>query len=316
MHLKKFLFIPIIALTSCSSNTILESKVFCFDSRMVSKLFEGNKEDLDTIDSIFNKLDALTDNYRSRDVKGVYLLNQSSEEIAVDPLLYDVLYKAYEAKDQGGFYFNPLTGSLSKKWKESLKSKQILDNSTIQSELNKLQNSDILFKNDYVVQRVGDAEIDLGGIAKGYALDKIKEYLDSKNYQKYLIDAGSSSILLGKKDSSDSLFDVGIGGLENSYLKLKDCFVSSSGTANQGVVIDGKTYSHIVNPYTGSVLNNYDAIITISDKGYFGDYMATSMMMNSIEEIKVIDTQYNLKTIAIKNGQVVYKNEALEILKH
>jgi thiamine biosynthesis lipoprotein len=111
------------------------------------------------------------------------------------------------------------------------------------------------------VTRVGEAEIDLGGIAKGYALDIAKQYLDSKKVTKYIIDAGSSSILLGEKDTKDGLFNIGLKDIKNAYLKAKNCFVSTSGTSEQLTVIDGVKYSHIVNPKTGSVVSLHVSVI-------------------------------------------------------
>ena len=176
-----------------------------------------------------------------------------------------------------------------------------------------LSASSLVFKDDNKIQRLGEAEIDLGGIAKGYTLDRAKDYLDNKGYKNYLIDGGSSSILLGEKNSKDGLFSVGLKDLSNSYLKLKNCFVSSSSISEQGVVIDNVTYSHIINPVSGSAINENDAVIVVSDTGYYGDAMSTSLMMNTIEEIKTIEVEHNIKTIVMKNGQIAYRNEGLEV---
>jgi hypothetical protein len=48
-----------------------------------------------------------------------------------------------------------------------------------------MNNSSINLRDDVYVQRVGEAEIDLGGIVKGYALDEAKAYLDNLNYKHF-----------------------------------------------------------------------------------------------------------------------------------
>ena len=307
------LLLPIL-LTSCSKSVKpLENKIFCFDTMINVKLYECEQNDLTELTNLFSKYGKLSDNYQSVDFTIVYTLNHTNEEVTIDKELYDLLKCSIDVQNEGAKYFNPLCGSLAKKWKESLKNQQILAENVKNEELLKISSSSLVFKDDNKIQRLGEAEIDLGGIAKGYALDKAKVYLDNKGLKSYLIDGGSSSILLGEKKSKDGLFSVGLKDLSNSYLKLKNCFVSSSSISEQGVVIDNVTYSHIINPVTGSAINENDAVIVVSDTGYYGDAMSTSLMMNTIEEIKTIEAEHNIKTIVIKNGDIVYRNEGLEV---
>lgn len=305
-----------IALTSCSNNIqVIESKVFCFDTMVDIKLFEGDKSSLNEIEGILTTYDKLSDNYNPSNLTNVYSINQTNEEITISGELYNLLKASFDVKNKGATYFNPLCGSLAKKWKNALKKQQILDENTINEELLKMNNSDLLFKENNVVQRVGEAEIDLGGIAKGYALDRVYDYLKENNINKYLINGGLSSILLGEKQSEDKLFSVGINDLNNRFLKVKNTFISTSGTSVQGVKIGDTVYSHIINPLDGSAINNYDAVIVISDSGYYGDALSTSLMMNTIEEIKDIEEEHGVKTIVIKNKNVVYNHPDVEVLK-
>lgn len=316
MKLKSLLStLLIIPLISCSQASSLESKVFCFDTAIDIRLFEGEKQNLNDIENIFSYYDKISDNYKQRGVNNVYLVNNTNDDVLVDETLYLMLQKSFALKEEIR-YFNPLCGSLAKKWKESLKSSQILDEATIQSELNKMNNSSVLFKDNNLIQRLGGAEIDLGAVAKGFALDEVKKYLDSKSFSKYLINSGYSSILLGQKQSDDGLFSVGLSDIDNAYLKLSNCFVSTSGVSTQGVKIDDQIYSHIVNPYTGSAINNYDTVIVVSSSGYLGDAISTSFMLSSIDEIKQIEQTQNVKAIAIKDKNIVYKNESLEVYYH
>lgn len=314
--MKARIFVPLllISITSCSqSASPLVDKIFCFDSMIETKLYEGDKDNLNNLKDIFNKLDKLTDNYQARGVNNVFIINNTHEDVVIDKDLYDLLKLSFEFNNTVSNYFNPLCGSLSKKWKESLKNQQILPENIRNEELLKISTSSLLFKDNYTVQRIGEAEIDLGGIAKGYALDKAYEYLSGKEMKHYLIDGGRSSILLGEKKSKDGLFTVGVNDVSGAFLKLKNCFVSTSGLSVQGVEIDGVKYSHIINPLDGSAINKHDAVIVISDKGYFGDALSTSLMLNTIEEIKEMEKVYNVKTIVVDNKKVSYCHDDIEV---
>ena len=314
MHKKLIIpFVTLLSLASCSNNVELTDRFFCFDTYIEIKMYEGSDEGLKTIKNIFEVYDALADNYQPRELTNIYRLNHRNTEEHVGAALFKLIKTSIDVQNEGATYFNPLCGSLAKLWKNALNSSKIPSETEINAELEKMINSSVNLRDDVYVQRVGDAEIDLGGIVKGYVLDEAKTYLDGLNYKQYIINAGNSSILLGEKNTNGGLFNIRIDDLENSYLKLKNCFVSTSSTSVQGVTIDGVTYSHIINPITGSAINENDAVIVISDKGYYGDAMSTSLMMNTIEEIKEIENKHNIQTIVIKNHKIVYKNESLEV---
>ena len=175
-------------------------------------------------------------------------------------------------------------------------------------------------ENKYTAQRVGDALIDVGAVAKGYALDVCEQYLhrNAEPDYEYMVDDGSSSILLGRnKDNTN--FKVKIKDLSNpTYLYLKDSFVAVSGTSEQGVKIGDTTYSHIINPNDGSAINNYDAVIVIAPaqgelNGFKTDALSTSLMMSSIEEIKYFDFNSDCSVVVIKDDTIVYSSESLKL---
>ena len=227
--------------------------------------------------------------------------------------LYNLLKTAFTVKDEGAVNFNPFIGSLSKKWKEALENKTVLSDEIISSELTKMNSSSLEFLDNNKVKRNGDAEIDLGAIAKGYAIDRVYEYLKENEITHYLVDAGSSSILIGEKQSEDGYYSVGLANLPNAYLNLKNCVISTSSNSRQNTVIDGVTYSHIINPNNGSAVNVHDAVIVISEKGYYGDAISTSLVNASLDEIKEVEVNHNIKTIVIDDNKIAYKHESFEV---
>ena len=315
MRNKLLTFIFIISLLTSCSNNIKKDGFFAFDTRINVSIENASEDNLNYIKEICLYLDKLSDNYQARDINNVYSLNQSNDDIKVDKDLYDLLKSAYEVNSKGANNFNLMCGSLAKLWKNNIENPQIPDILDIQNELNKIENSSLLFKEDNVIQRVGEAEIDLGGYVKGYALDKIKDYLKAHELTNYIINAGNSSVLLGEKNNGEN-YNVGIKGLDGYLFKLKNCVISTSGTLEQSIEINGKTYSHIVNPYNGDAEAKYDSVVVISKDGAFSDAMSTSLFMASKEEMIKAEEEYDVRVIAIKDGNVFYMNNDVEFNFH
>lgn len=315
MKLKlSLLLLPIISLTSCQTSKEISRKSFYFDTYTETRLYEGGEADLKEVDKIFSKIDKLTDNFNERDVNNIYKINKSNENVVVDPTLYDILSLSFSSDLAPLTNFNPLCGSLSKKWKESLSNRQVLSDAVISEELSKMENTNLEFLGNNTVKRTGESEIDLGAVAKGYALDKAKEYFVSKGIKRYLVDGGSSSILLGEKED-DKNFNIKVSNLQDSYLELKNCFISTSSLSRQVVEIDGQKYSHIINPNTGSAINLHDAVIVISSSGYIGDILSTDFVNESFDSIRELEQQFSVKTIVIDNSQISYKSEGIEVVQ-
>ena len=304
----------ITSLSSCSTNNYIESNLFYFDTAVTARLYDGKEQNLKDIKAIFEYYDKISDNYRVRN--GENVLNLTSTPTVVTAEFYSLLSDAVHANLVGATYFNPLAGSLAKAWKVALADGRALTDEEIQTELDKINSSSITLGPNYSVTKTGEAEIDLGGIVKGFTLDRVSDYLNQRNIKNFLINAGNSSILVGEKPGDDPYFTIKINDLDNSYLKLKDTTISTSSISIQGkrLTEDGPIYSHIVNPITGSAINLHDAVIVVSLSGTVGDYLSTSMMMNTIEEIKQIEEDEYVETIVIKDKNVIYCNPNLEIL--
>lgn len=304
---KLILLLSASLLLSCTNNNKeLNRKDFYFDTVISSTIYNSSDEHLTRINDIYSIYDKLSDNYLKRDINNVYTINNSSDEVIVDSKLYELLKLSYDI-NLGIDYFNILCGTLAKKYKEVNNENKKLDEEIVNEELNNIKTTSIEFKENNVVRKSGKAEIDLGGIVKGYVLDKVKDYFSSNNISSYIIDAGSSSILLGNKNTKDGLFTIGLKDYKDGYLKEKECFISTSGNSTQGL--------HIVNPITGKLADNYDAVIVISNLGYIGDVLSTTFMLCSVDEIKSLESKYQVKSIVIKDNNIIYKNDNIKLYK-
>ena len=300
--------------------------------------YNGLKAFADII-HILEKYDELADT-KERENTNVYTLNHTNEKVEISEDFYYLLKKANELK-QSVKYFNPLMGSLSNKWKVALNFNNeyehepgVLTDEIVQEELAKINSSELVLEETeqgFYAQRNGEALIDLGAMAKGYALDKCVEYLSqhTAHTEDYLINAGNSSILLGKNSQTnetwkglnyeDGIYVVNVKHIYNaeSNLRIFNSYISTSGISEQNVKIGEETYSHIINPTTGNAISNYDQVVVINGNswgnGVLGDALSTSLMMSSEEEIKEAEKDFEIKVIATKNGNIVYKSDGVTL---
>ena len=310
------------SLTACSNNAYKEYTIYnCFSADVSLKIkVDKGEEELDAIGKatrLFESLDAISDAYKKRaGVTNIYDLNQTNERLEISEELYGLLNSAKQLQNDA-HYFNPLVGSLSNAWKEAIKQKEPLRDSVIQEELTKINSSELrltIEDNKYYAQRIGEALIDVGAIAKGYALDRCYQLLNQLERDDYLINAGSSSILFGVNSQKKSgLYTINLKDASDYYIYGSKCVVSTSG-ASQAFEKDNIKYTHIIDPYTGSAVAKHDTVIVMTNQGQgaLGDVFATSMMMNTIEEIKDIEIKQGFKALVIDNGKVVYKNSEIK----
>jgi thiamine biosynthesis lipoprotein len=116
--------------------------------------------------------------------------------------------------------------------------------------------------------------LDLGGIAKGYACDRALAVLKELRLSRALIDTGGG-MALGDPPPDKPGWRIGMLGDSSRVLVLKNCGVSTSGDVEQFVEIDGKRYSHIIDPATGLGLTNQAMATVIAPTGLQSDALDT-----------------------------------------
>jgi thiamine biosynthesis lipoprotein len=122
--------------------------------------------------------------------------------------------------------------------------------------------------------------LDLGGIAMGYAADEALKVLNQFGINRCMVDA-SGDIAVGDPPPGEAGWKVGIGAVADGpprhYIRLRNAAVTSSGDAFQHVEIDGKRYSHIVDPRTGFGLTDRSTVTIIAPDCFTADGLATTV---------------------------------------
>lgn len=170
-----------------------------------------------------------------------------------------------------------------------------------------------------------EARIDLGGIAKGYIADRLKEYLKDEGIEHALIDLGGNMLTLGRRyDGND--FRIGIQkpfadtGTAMAVVSVNDKSVVTSGDYERYFEKDGVIYHHILDPDTGyPVQNDLDQVTIISDQSVDGDALSTTCFAMGLEDgLELIRSLDSIEAVFVtKDGEMhTSSNEIeLEVLK-
>jgi thiamine biosynthesis lipoprotein len=121
--------------------------------------------------------------------------------------------------------------------------------------------------------------LDAGGIAKGYAMEEALEVLRSGGFPRAMV-AGGGDIALGDPPPGEPGWRIEVIALDAGgapaprFLRLSNCSVATSGDLYQRLEIDGKRYSHIVDPRTGIGLTDHSLVTVVARRGLEADALS------------------------------------------
>lgn len=318
------LFLLCFALFGCSKNKGFTQTIYAFDTTVTVSIYEGTEANLNELVDMFYDLHKLTDSYHAYDgITNVYKINEgikagiTSFNVSND-LAYLLAFPAgasVTSEEANLVYSDKIMlgiGTLTGLWKDAIKTKKLPDESTIGEIVEEIRegkyNYSIDLKNNILTVPVGSKVcIDLGSIVKGYATFKAKQFLESVNINKYLIDCGSSSILLGEKANGKS-FNVGVRGSDYIIKNVKNCYIGTASILERNAEINGKIYHHIIDPQTGYPTSSYDTIVVKSSEADIDltDLLATYLMINpdAIDELSKINKYKGYHIYFFNNGNL------------
>ena len=138
-------------------------------------------------------------------------------------------------------------------------------------------------------------KIDLGAVAKGYALDRAIEKIKQAGINSCLINAGGEVYCLGNnrgrpwKVAIKNPRGKGVVG----FLELHDAAVATSGDYEQYFIAQNKRYAHILDPRTGYPAQKaVEAVTIIADSGLTADVLATAVCVVGAEKAEALVKKY------------------------
>ena len=153
-------------------------------------------------------------------------------------------------------------------------------------------------------------QLDLGGIAKGYAVDEALAVLRKGGTPRALVNAGGD-LGLGDPPPDRPAWRIGLTPLDGvkpvEYLLLSNTAVSTSGDNVQYVEIGGRRYSHIVDPRTGRALTDHCRVTVVAPNGMWADAISKAVgVLGPAKGLPLIDAMPRAAAMVLRapGGQV------------
>jgi thiamine biosynthesis lipoprotein len=156
--------------------------------------------------------------------------------------------------------------------------------------------------------------IDLGAIAKGYAVDvlvKMAKLNDPKSTG--YVDVGGDIGIIGPKYGNQP-WKIGVrnprGDMNDSiaYVYLYKGTIATSGDYERFIIKNGKRYYHIFDPKTGYSPNNFESITTISASGILSDAFGTAAMVGGLEKTEEWSKEFGTAYLIVNEKGEIIKN--------
>jgi len=240
----------------------------------------------DCNDEILSGAFELCENYEkmlSRTIKesDVQKLNSSEGFITVSEETAEIIEKALYYSELSNGKFDITVYSVSSLW--DFNNQIVPDRSEIAEALQNIDYQSIEIEENCV--NLNGRQIDLGGIAKGYIADRLKDYFTGNGTDSGIINLGGNIVVFGNdyKIGIQKPFSNDI----SATLHLKNCSAVTSGIYQRYIKSGDKIYHHIIDPDTGYGVENELAGVTIIGESSFDcDALSTVCMLLGTENGK------------------------------
>jgi len=261
------------------------------------------------IDAAFAEIQRLNDKYTVYDSNSYLSKINKSDFFPLDDETYYLFKKCeyYNIISKGAF--DPAIGNIIKALGFESSQPELIPEDSVLAYLSKNNWKLIQLTSDHKIIKPLNLRINLGAIAKGYAVDKMFDIVKSYGFEQFLINAGGEIKCCGKE------WKIGIQHPRQKdriigEIRVKDNSIATSGDYERYRIQNGKRINHIFNPITGKVADQCQSVTIISDNTLQADALATAVfVLGPIEGLKLIESLNNTEVLIFdKNGQMYRSN--------
>lgn len=280
--------------TEMIMGTLVEITVIPGNEKAIREAFEALK-----------KVDALMSTYKED--SEISILNREGKAQVSEETL-EVIEDAIKFSNLTDGAFDITCRPLINLWKKAKKEEKVPTEEEIEEAISLVGYQRIILEGNQIRLEKKGMQIDLGGIAKGYAVDKAIEALKKNGIKRALVNAGGDLYALGT-DPQGEKWQIGVQDPREEdkiidIIKVKDKAVATSGDYRRYFTLEGKRFSHIVNPKTGLTVQDVPMSVTIiGPDATTTDALSTGVFVLGPEEgMKLIESLPEVEGMIISEG--------------
>lgn len=296
----------ICALASCSNSKIKpKSRIFFeyFDTVGVFYDYSGMPEDkfaeiADKVENMLFEYHSLYDIYNEYEgIKNLATLNKTAGEgpQKVDKKIIELLLFSKEMYNLTAGKINIAMGAVLGIWHDyreegtSVPPKEMLEAAKEHTDINH-----IVIDEENLTVQITDSEmsIDVGAVAKGYAVEMAAAMLEAEGYSGMVLDVGGNLRTIGTKPNGDG-WSAGVKNPDFTsskshvyFFNLKNEALVTSGIYERFYTVGGVSYHHIINGDTLMPENYYISVSVKSDSSALSDALSTAIFNMKYEDAK------------------------------
>jgi thiamine biosynthesis lipoprotein len=145
--------------------------------------------------------------------------------------------------------------------------------------------------------------LDMSAFGKGYAADRVADWLEETGFNNYLVEVGGEMRVAGH-NANGKMWSVGIEApladrrRAHTVIRLTDAAVATSGDYRNYFESDGQRYSHTIDTHTGKpVTHSLASVTVVDDSGYRADALATALLVMGPEKAMALARQEKLAAL-------------------
>lgn len=245
------------------------------------------------------------------------------ESVQVDKEVFDLIERSLRisALTQGAFDIT--YGSIDKSlWNFDRNMTSLPDPLTAKATVRLINFRNVILNKQYhtVFLKEKGMRIGFGGIGKGYAADRTKQVMVDAGVSSGIVNAAGDLTVWGAQPNGEA-WTVGIADpdkkqLPFASLKLSNTSIATSGNYEKYVVIDGKKYSHTIDPKTGYPVQGIKSVTILCSHAEIADAMATPVMVMGIKAgIGLINQLKDIACIVVDDHNAIHTSSNIN-LKH
>lgn len=240
--------------------------------------------------------------------------------VKVDKEVFDLIQRSLRISELTQGAFDITYGSIDKRlWNFDINMTMLPDAETAKQMVRLINYKNVILDTAActVFLKEKGMRIGFGGIGKGYAAEKAKQVLQQKGVKSGIVNAAGDLTTWGVQPDGKQ-WTVGIADPNTkhpfSYLNISNMAVATSGNYEKFALINGKRYSHTIDPKTGFPVSGIKSVTIISPNAEIADAMATPVMVMGIKVgLSLINQMRGMACVIIDDDNKIYTTNNIKI---